>query len=93
MRIRALQLDKFKCRVWGCGSINSVEVHHIIPRGKQGPDELWNLITLCNHHHDLVTLGKLTIISILEKLTNKPDFRWGAALSWHLNRDKIRKRI
>jgi 5-methylcytosine-specific restriction endonuclease McrA len=87
------QLDNYKCRVWGCGSSQKLEVHHIIPRGKQGSDEPWNLITLCNYHHNLVTLGKLTITKILMKLVSKADFRWEKALLWHLNRNKIRKKI
>jgi len=85
------KLDKYRCRVWGCGAIFNLEVHHIIPRGKQGPDESWNLITLCKKHHDLVTLGKCSMSMLLIKLEYKLDFRWGKALSWHLNRNRIRK--
>lgn len=87
------KLDGYKCRIWGCGSPNSLETHHIIPRGTQGPDEPWNLITLCEHHHSLITQGKLRMTVILLKLIVKKDFRWQRALDWHLNRDKIRKQI
>jgi len=31
-----------------------LDPHHVQPRGRGGPDELWNLITLCRAHHDWV---------------------------------------
>ena len=45
-----LQRDGWKCR--SCGMRNSLHVHHIVFRSQQGPDEAWNLITLCNACHD-----------------------------------------
>jgi len=31
-----------------------LDPHHLWPRGRGGPDELGNLITLCRRHHDFV---------------------------------------
>jgi 5-methylcytosine-specific restriction endonuclease McrA len=45
-----LQRDQWKCR--SCGSRNSLHIHHIVFRSQQGPDEAWNLITICNSCHD-----------------------------------------
>jgi 5-methylcytosine-specific restriction endonuclease McrA len=45
-----LARDHWKCR--SCGSRSSLHVHHIVLRSQQGPDEKWNLITLCNSCHD-----------------------------------------
>lgn len=45
-----LQRDRYKCR--SCGLRNNLHVHHIVFRSQQGPDEAWNLITICNGCHD-----------------------------------------
>lgn len=42
--------DGWKCR--SCGSRNSLCVHHVVYRSQSGPDEPWNLITLCSACHD-----------------------------------------
>ncbi|GAA2109500.1 HNH endonuclease signature motif containing protein [Actinomadura alba] len=40
------------CRFPGCHHTAPLsQVHHIIPRSKDGPTELWNLLTLCSFHH------------------------------------------
>ena len=41
--------DHYRCRV--CGTAQMVEVHHILFRSQGGPDEDWNLITLCKQCH------------------------------------------
>lgn len=41
--------DGHHCRL--CGSTNWTEVHHIQYRSQGGPDEKWNLITLCKECH------------------------------------------
>lgn len=86
-----IKLDGNKCRVWGCGCIYELEKHHIIPRGQQGPNEPWNLITLCNKHHSLVTENKMSMIDILNKLKNKVDYRWGKSYDWLVKRSELRK--
>lgn len=45
-----LQRDGYRCR--SCGARNALHVHHIIFRSQGGPDEAWNLLTLCNSCHD-----------------------------------------
>ena len=47
---QVLSRDGYKCR--SCFSRNSLHVHHIIFRSQQGPDEAWNLVTLCSSCHD-----------------------------------------
>lgn len=52
-----------------------LEVHHIIDV-KDRPDltyELWNTITLCNHHHRQVHAGELDLKGVLDKLGRKGD--------------------
>jgi len=41
--------DNFCCRI--CSSKDLIEVHHILFRSQGGPDEEWNLITLCKDCH------------------------------------------
>jgi len=35
-----------------CWGVN--DPHHVLPRGRGGPDALANLVTLCRGHHDWV---------------------------------------
>ena len=42
--------DYYRCRA--CGYGQNLHVHHIIYRSHGGPDEPWNLITLCKRCHD-----------------------------------------
>lgn len=42
--------DNHRCR--SCGFRNTLTVHHIVFRSHSGPDETWNLITLCNACHN-----------------------------------------
>lgn len=49
IRRRVKQRDGLRCR-W-CSSARDLEVHHITYRSGGGPDEDWNLITLCTEHH------------------------------------------
>jgi 5-methylcytosine-specific restriction endonuclease McrA len=42
--------DGWKCQ--SCGFRSNLHVHHIWFRSQGGPDELWNLITLCNTCHN-----------------------------------------
>ncbi len=54
-----LDRDGWKCRV--CGYRNNLACHHIIFRSECGVDESWNLVTLCQIHHDAVHAYKLFI--------------------------------
>lgn len=53
--------DTFRCRY--CNYRNNLHVHHIVFRSEQGPDETWNLVTLCNDCHEAVHQHKLSIWS------------------------------
>lgn len=48
-RLEVLQRDEYTCQ--DCGSCEYPEVHHIIPIGCGGDNELTNLVTLCNDCH------------------------------------------
>lgn len=41
--------DGGQCQV--CGLVGDTEIHHIIFRSHGGPDEPWNLVSLCRFHH------------------------------------------
>lgn len=41
--------DGWRCR--HCRNRNGLHPHHVIYQSHQGPDELWNLITLCAQCH------------------------------------------
>lgn len=49
LRQSVLQRDNWHCQ--SCGSVESLEVHHVQPRGRLGADAERNLITLCNQCH------------------------------------------
>lgn len=79
-----IDLDKGRCRHFGCNNRTSLEVHHIISRSKSMPgrEEPWNKITLCHTCHTLVTDRKLSNVQLLEEIQDEPDFRWRKALDW-----------
>jgi hypothetical protein len=56
-----LERDGWRCRNPRCGMRNNLHVHHIIFRSELGPDESWNLVTLCSDCHDAVHAYKLFI--------------------------------
>lgn len=84
---KCIILDK-RCRNFRCGSYNDLSAHHIISRAQGGPDELWNLITLCFECHRKITDNEISIIEILDRLYNSRDFRWGRAYKYWIRREK-----
>jgi len=50
LREQVLQRDGRRCV--RCTSTRQLEVHHVISRADGGRDELTNLVTLCQRHHD-----------------------------------------
>lgn len=52
--------DGWRCR--HCNDRNSLHPHHVVYKSHQGPDELWNLITLCAQCHNAHHEGKLLVI-------------------------------
>ncbi len=45
LKKRVLDRDGWKCQ--HCGTSENLQVHHIVPRGRLGGDELDNLMSLC----------------------------------------------
>jgi 5-methylcytosine-specific restriction endonuclease McrA len=46
---RVLERDSWRCQK--CGAVKDLQVHHRIPRSRQGNDTLANLVTLCAYCH------------------------------------------
>ncbi len=46
------------CRFPGCANNTFTNVHHVVHWADQGPTDLPNLVTLCDHHHHRVHEGK-----------------------------------
>lgn len=67
VRVEVLKRDKFKCTVcgWDISQLaqgdprHFLEAHHIEQHASGGSNEVVNLITLCNVHHDAVHRGEL----------------------------------
>ncbi|WP_316859783.1 HNH endonuclease signature motif containing protein [uncultured Cohaesibacter sp.] len=67
VRVKALKRDKFCCTYcgWSRNNLNPddprkfLELHHLVDHVKGGANELDNLKTLCNVHHDQVHAGGL----------------------------------
>lgn len=55
--------DGWLCRA--CGLRNNLHCHHVQFRSEGGPDESWNLITLCCFCHDKIHAYEL-FISVAE---------------------------
>ena len=69
--------DKYKCQA--CGKKwhrddRKFPVHHMLPRSKGGPDEPWNLMTLCPSCHRKADGQKSAIKYPFESQTRIPDF-------------------
>ncbi len=68
--------DDWKCR--RCGSREALHAHHIWFRSQGGPDEFWNLITLCLgcheaiHRHDVIIVQDLDYVTDGRINANKP---------------------
>jgi len=58
-RERALAEAGFRCMAPGCTSRRNLQVHHIHYRGHQGGEEPWNLLVLCEFHHQQGEHGTL----------------------------------
>lgn len=57
--------DGWKCRNSQCKFRENLHCHHIIFRSDEGPDESWNMITVCSTCHDAVHAYEL-FISVAE---------------------------
>ncbi len=36
----------------------NLDIHHLVPRRLDGPDCDWNLVVMCRHHHNLMTVAQ-----------------------------------
>jgi hypothetical protein len=43
--------DRWRCTAPACSARRNLHRHHIVYRSHEGPDEAWNLTTLCAWHH------------------------------------------
>jgi hypothetical protein len=50
-RYRIFERDGWRCRVPGCSSRASLQVHHVVFRSHGGGEDDGNLVTLCATHH------------------------------------------
>jgi 5-methylcytosine-specific restriction endonuclease McrA len=76
VRERVLARDGGNCRWCGC---RARSLHHIHYRseGESGPHEDWNLVTLCQKHHDIAHSNKKKWQPILVKLIEFGDMgKW-----------------
>jgi hypothetical protein len=55
---REIQRRDRRCRFPGCANNIFTNVHHVVHWADQGPTDLPNLVTLCDHHHHRVHEGK-----------------------------------
>ncbi|MDX2472077.1 MAG: HNH endonuclease [Candidatus Krumholzibacteria bacterium] len=53
VRKEVLTRDRHQCRRKGCTHTRFLEIHHVIPRQKNGTNAPENLVTLCTACHDL----------------------------------------
>jgi hypothetical protein len=53
--------DGWKCTRPGCSNRSALTANHIIPRARGGPDEVWNLHTVCAVCHAAITEGRLKV--------------------------------
>lgn len=51
-RERVMRVYGRRCSV--CGSMDRVEMHHIVPRSRGGSHQTSNLVPLCHYHHEQV---------------------------------------
>ena len=55
---REVQRRDRRCRFPGCANNTFTDVHHVVHWADQGPTDLPNLVTMCDHHHHRVHEGK-----------------------------------
>ncbi len=61
LQYKILTRDDFLCGIPTCTSRSNFHAHHIWWRSGGGPDDPWNLITLCAAHHQMVHEGIVQI--------------------------------
>ncbi len=56
-RYRTFTRDGWRCQAPGCGSRAHLHAHHVIYRSRNGPDDGWNLVTVCLSCHEMLHSG------------------------------------
>jgi 5-methylcytosine-specific restriction endonuclease McrA len=67
--------DLHRCRY--CGRRDTLSHHHIKPVGTGGPDETWNIVLLCQEHHDAAQNGTPRLL-----IEGNPDVRGELRFTW-----------
>ncbi len=60
-RYRTFTRDGWRCQVPGCGSRAHLHAHHVIYRSRNGPDEGWNLVSVCRSCHEMIHSGCISV--------------------------------
>lgn len=69
-----------RCEMKGGGPGRRLTAHHLIPRAEDGPNELSNLITLCDPCHDYVEINNLrTWAEIIGSYEDEVNDKFGTA--------------
>ena len=58
---KVAERDGWKCTRPGCSNRTALTANHILPRARGGPDETWNLHTVCAVCHAAITEGRLKV--------------------------------
>jgi 5-methylcytosine-specific restriction endonuclease McrA len=80
LKLVVLKRDGWKCRF--CKIRNNLHVHHIVFRSEQGPDQTWNLVTLCSSCHEAVHDFRLTMWSPNENVGADGVLQFFTAMGW-----------
>src|SRR5260370_37306659 len=64
LKIEVLTEAGYRCAVPACRNILALDLHHIVEVKEGGPNEVWNLLTLCPMCHALYTRGEIRKESI-----------------------------
>ena len=58
---KVAERDGWKCTRPGCSNRTALTANHIVPRARCGPDDTWNLHTVCAVCHAAITEGRLKV--------------------------------
>jgi hypothetical protein len=76
IELKRLALDRHCCA--RCGTHLNLHLHHVIFRSKRGPNEVWNLLTVCERDHACIHGGTLEVFLVSQ-----------GKVIWHSRADKI----
>ncbi len=58
--------DGWRCRIPHCKARTGLHAHHVVFRSQQGDDASYNLLTVCNHHHEEIHQYRIIILPLKE---------------------------